>query len=78
MKKIIGILIAIAGIALGIYVGVWLMFIGGIVQIVNSIKSCKWIRNSFMKSKNNILRSRRTYCMVRHSNRFSNRIKRLN
>ena len=27
MKKIIGILIAIAGIALGIYVGVWLMFI---------------------------------------------------
>ena len=37
MKKIIGILIAIAGIALGIFVGVWLMFIGGIVQIVNSI-----------------------------------------
>ena len=37
MKRIIGILIAIAGIALGIYVGVWLMFIGGIVQIVNSI-----------------------------------------
>lgn len=37
MKKIIGILIAIAGIALGIYVGVWLMFVGGIVQIVNSI-----------------------------------------
>lgn len=36
MKKIIGILIAIAGIALGIYVGVWLMFVGGIVQIVNS------------------------------------------
>lgn len=37
MKKVIGILIAIVGIALGIYVGVWLMFIGGIVQIVNSI-----------------------------------------
>lgn len=37
MKKIIGILIAIAGIALGIYVGVWLMFVGGIVQIINSI-----------------------------------------
>lgn len=37
MKKIIGILIAIVGIALGIYVGVWLMFIGGITQIVNSI-----------------------------------------
>nr|DAN92111.1 MAG TPA: hypothetical protein [Caudoviricetes sp.] len=37
MKKVIGILIAIVGIALGIYVGVWLMFVGGIVQIVNSI-----------------------------------------
>ena len=37
MKKIIGILIASVGIALGIYVGVWLMFVGGIVQIVNSI-----------------------------------------
>jgi len=37
MKKIIGISIAIVGIALGIYVGAWLMFIGGITQIVNSI-----------------------------------------
>ena len=37
MKKIIGILITIIGIVLGIYVGVWLMFIGGITQIVNSI-----------------------------------------
>ena len=37
MKKIIGILIAIVGIALGIYVDVWLMLAGGITQIVNSI-----------------------------------------
>ena len=37
MKKVIGILIAIVGIALGIYVGVWLMFVGGIVQMINSI-----------------------------------------
>lgn len=37
MKKVIGILMAIVGIALGIYVGVWLMFVGGIVQIINSI-----------------------------------------
>ena len=37
MKQIIGILVAIAGIILGIYVGVWLMFVGGIIQIVNSI-----------------------------------------
>lgn len=37
MKKIIGILIAIAVIILGIYVGIWLMLVGGIIQIVNSI-----------------------------------------
>lgn len=37
MKKTIGILIAIVGIALGIYVGIWLMLVGGITQIVNSI-----------------------------------------
>ena len=37
MKQMLGILIAIVGITLGIYVGVWLMFIGGITQIVNSI-----------------------------------------
>lgn len=37
MKKTIGIIIAILGIAGGIYVGFWLMFVGGISQIINSI-----------------------------------------
>lgn len=37
MKKVLGILIAIIGVALGIYVGFWLMFVGGISQIINSI-----------------------------------------
>lgn len=37
MKKILGIGIAAIGIALGIYVGVWLMLVGGISQIINSI-----------------------------------------
>ena len=37
MKIFIGIIIAILGIALGIYVGFWLMFVGGISQIINSI-----------------------------------------
>lgn len=37
MQKVIGIIIAILGIALGIYVGIWLMFVGGISQIINSI-----------------------------------------
>lgn len=37
MKKFFQILIVIGSIVLGLYVGVWLMFVGGIVQIVNSI-----------------------------------------
>ena len=37
MRRILGIIIAIIGIALGIYVGFWLMFVGGITQIINSI-----------------------------------------
>ena len=49
MKKIIGILIAIVGIALGIYVGVWLMFVGGIVQIVNSINPINNIPEKLIK-----------------------------
>mgnify|MGYP000626438420 FL=1 len=38
MKKFLSILIAVASILLGIYLGVWVMFIGGIVQVVNSIR----------------------------------------
>lgn len=37
MKKIISVLIIIISISLGLYVGVWLLFAGGIIQIVNSI-----------------------------------------
>ena len=37
MKKVLGIIFAILGIAGGIYVGFWLMFVGGISQIINSI-----------------------------------------
>lgn len=29
----------IAGIALGVYVGLWICFIGGIIQIVDAIKA---------------------------------------
>lgn len=37
MRKIFGILIIILSIALALYVGVWLLFVGGIVQVINSI-----------------------------------------
>lgn len=39
MKSIFGIILIVVGIALGLYVGVWLMFIGGIVQIINAIRA---------------------------------------
>lgn len=46
MKKIVGfvrgflsVALIVAGIVGGIYVGFWLCFIGGIVQIINEVKS---------------------------------------
>ena len=39
MKALFGILLVLAGIALGLYVGVYIMFIGGIVDVINQIKA---------------------------------------
>ena len=39
MKQIIGVLMILGGVALGLYVGLWVCFIGGIVQIINEVKS---------------------------------------
>jgi len=36
MKTILGFLLVIAGIILGLYMGVWVCLIGGIVQVVQS------------------------------------------
>lgn len=36
--KVLGVLLIVLGIALGLYVGVWVMFIGGIFEIVDFIK----------------------------------------
>ena len=38
MRNLLGIIIIILSIVLGLYVGVWLLFIGGIVQIVEALK----------------------------------------
>lgn len=38
-KAVLGSLLIISGIGLGLYIGIWLMFIGGIIQIINTIKS---------------------------------------
>lgn len=37
MKRVLQVLIVIVSIILGLYVGIWLMFVGGIMQIVNGI-----------------------------------------
>jgi len=38
MKVWFGLLLVILGVALGLYVGVWLCLIGGIVQFVEAVK----------------------------------------
>lgn len=38
MSRILGILLILSGIALGLYVGVWLCFVGGIVDLVEVVK----------------------------------------
>lgn len=37
MKDLISIIVTISSIILSIYVGIWLMLVGGIVQLLNSI-----------------------------------------
>lgn len=39
MKKLIGVLLIVCGIAFGAYVGGWLCFIGGIVQVIEQIRA---------------------------------------
>lgn len=39
MKSIFGLVMIVGGIVLGLYVGLWLMFIGGIVQIIEAIRA---------------------------------------
>ena len=39
MKSIIGIILCALGVFVGLYIGVWVCFIGGIVDIVNEINN---------------------------------------
>jgi hypothetical protein len=39
MQKIIGFLIIVAGIILGLYLGLWLCLVGGIIQIIEACKA---------------------------------------
>jgi hypothetical protein len=37
MKNVAGVALIVCGLAFGLYVGLWLCFIGGIVQIVEAV-----------------------------------------
>jgi hypothetical protein len=39
MKKTLGILLMIAGVAFGLYAGLWWAFIGGIVDVISAIRA---------------------------------------
>jgi uncharacterized membrane protein len=39
MKDIIGVVLIIGGIVLGVYVGVWVCFVGGIVDVIEQIRA---------------------------------------
>ena len=39
MKGILGFIFIIAGILVGLYIGVWICFIGGIVQIIEQVRA---------------------------------------
>lgn len=39
MKMLIGVLMVVAGVVLGLYVGGWICFIGGIVDVIQAIRA---------------------------------------
>lgn len=39
MRNVIAILAAVAGIALAAYVGIWIMFVGGIVVLIDAVQA---------------------------------------
>ena len=39
MKTILGTLLVLGGIVLGLYVGIWVCFVGGIVDVIQQIRA---------------------------------------
>lgn len=39
LKLVFGVLLVLAGVGLGWYIGFWVMFVGGIVQAADALKS---------------------------------------
>lgn len=42
MKFWLGLIMMILGVLLGLYIGVWVMFIGGIVGLIEIVKTQNW------------------------------------
>jgi len=43
MKTLLGLLLIVAGIVLGVYVGFWVLLVGGVVGIIQHLKSTETI-----------------------------------
>lgn len=39
VKLIIGLILIVCGIVLGAYVGIWICFVGGIIDVINEIRA---------------------------------------
>lgn len=39
MKKLLGLLLVVAGVILGVWAGIWWAFIGGIIQVVEQVRA---------------------------------------
>jgi hypothetical protein len=39
MRSVLGLALIVGGFAFSLYVGVWLLFIGGIVDVINEVKA---------------------------------------
>ena len=38
MKKVVGALLVLIGIVLGLYLGLWVLFIGGVIDLIKQIR----------------------------------------
>ena len=39
MRTLLGVFLILCGVIIGLYIGVWVMFVGGIIDIINQIKA---------------------------------------
>ena len=37
VKQILGLILIVSGVLIGLYVGLWVMFVGGIIQVIQNV-----------------------------------------